>query len=53
MTVETITKFSGPAAKLWAIIPADKKKLLLSNVWRGACRHSVTTRNFTGPGNPA
>ena len=48
MTIESIPKFTGPAAKLWATIPADKKKLLLSNVWCGKCRHGVTITNFTG-----
>jgi hypothetical protein len=35
MTIETIPKFTGPAAKLWASIPSPSKKLLLSNVWCG------------------
>ena len=29
-------------------IPDDTKKALLSNVWCGGCRHSVTIKNFTG-----
>ncbi|MEO7338332.1 MAG: hypothetical protein ABIV63_17300 [Caldimonas sp.] len=48
MTVESIPKFTVPAGKLWAAVPADYKKLLLSNVWCGECRHAVTIRNFFG-----
>ncbi len=48
MTIESIPKFTGPAAKLWATIPSHSKKLLLSNVWCGKCRHEVTITNFSG-----
>lgn len=48
MTVESIPTFTVPAAKLWAAIPADMKKKLLSNVWCGKCRHEVTITNFSG-----
>ncbi len=48
MNVESIPKFTDPAAKLWATIPADTKKLLLANVWCSKCRHGVTITNFTG-----
>jgi len=48
MPVESIPKFTGPAAKLWATVPVDTKKLLLSNVYCGKCRHGVTISNFTG-----
>ncbi|MFH2211827.1 MAG: hypothetical protein ABIJ01_09335 [Pseudomonadota bacterium] len=48
MSVESIPKFTAPAAKLWAAIPSDGKKLLLSNVWCSNCRHSVTITNFSG-----
>ena len=48
MTIESIPKFTEVAAKLWSTIPADKKKLLLSNVLCGKCRHAVTITNFTG-----
>jgi len=48
MNVESIPKFTDPAAKLWATVPAHAKKLLLSNVWCGTCRHEVTITNFTG-----
>lgn len=48
MTVESIPTFTAPAAKLWAAIPADVKKMLLSNVWCGKCRHEVTITNFSG-----
>ena len=48
MTIESIPKFTGPAAKLWATIPSHSKKLLLSNVWCGKCRHAVTITNFSG-----
>jgi hypothetical protein len=48
MNIESIPKFTDPAAKLWASIPTETKKLLLSNVWCGKCRHEVTITNFTG-----
>lgn len=48
MTVESIPKFTDPAAKLWSTIPAETKKLLLANVWCGTCRRGVTITNFTG-----
>jgi hypothetical protein len=48
MNLESIPKFTRPAAKLWATVPAHAKKLLLSNVWCGNCRHEVTITNFTG-----
>lgn len=48
MTIESIPKFTTLAAKLWASIPSDSKKLLLSNVWCGKCRHDVTIINFSG-----
>jgi hypothetical protein len=48
MPIESIPKFTTPAAKLWAAIPSDTKKLLLANVWCGKCRHAVTITNFSG-----
>lgn len=48
MTIESIPKFTDPAAKLWANISSHNKKLLLSNVWCGKCRHEVTITNFSG-----
>lgn len=48
MSIESIPKFTATAAALWATIPADTKKELLSNVWCGKCRHEVTISNFTG-----
>jgi len=46
--IESNLQFTGPAAALWAALPADTKKQLLSNVWCGKCRHEVAIRNFTG-----
>lgn len=46
--IESIQKFTTPAAKLWATIPSDSKKLLLSNVWCGKCRDETTIANFSG-----
>jgi hypothetical protein len=46
--MESIPQFTTPAAKLWANIPTDCKKQLLSNVWCGKCRHEVTITNFSG-----
>jgi hypothetical protein len=48
MTVESIPSFIDPAAKLWAKIPPDTKKLLLANVWCSKCRDETTITNFTG-----
>ncbi|WP_084181195.1 hypothetical protein [Polaromonas glacialis] len=48
MSIESISKFTGAAAELWAAIPADIKKKLISNVLCGKCRHEVTISNFTG-----
>ena len=48
MSVESIPNFTDPAAKLWSTIPIETKKLLLSNVYCGKCRHGVTITNFTG-----
>ena len=48
MSIESFPKFTGPAAELWAAIPAEAKKQLLSNVWCGKCRHEITITNFTG-----
>ncbi len=48
MTIESIPKFTAPAAKLWATIPNHTKRLLLSKVWCGKCRHAVTITNFSG-----
>lgn len=48
MTIESIPKFTAPAAKLWSTIPSHTKKLLLSNVWCGKCRHEVAITNFSG-----
>ena len=48
MHIESIPKFTDPAAKLWATLSADTKKQLLANVYCGKCRHGVTITNFTG-----
>lgn len=48
MNVESIPKFTRPAAKLWAKVPAHVKKLLLSNVWCVQCPHGVTITNLIG-----
>jgi hypothetical protein len=48
MPIESIPKFSAPAAKLWATFSNDKRKQFLSNVWCGKCRHEVTITNFSG-----
>lgn len=46
--IESTSKFTAPAAKLWANIPADTRKLLLSNVWCGKCRDETTITNLSG-----
>ncbi len=48
MTIELIPQFTEPAAKLWAVIPADAKKKILANVWCSKCQHGVTITHFTG-----
>ena len=48
ITIESIPKFTAPAAKFWAKMPKDVRKLYLSNVWCGKCRHEVTITNFSG-----
>jgi hypothetical protein len=42
----SLSKFLQPAAKLWAIIPIDVRKILLSDVWCLKCRYEVTITNF-------
>jgi uncharacterized CHY-type Zn-finger protein len=48
MPIESLPKFTPPAAKLWAAIPSDTRKQLLSNVWCGKCQHEVTITNYSG-----
>jgi hypothetical protein len=48
MAIDSIPKFTVAAAKLWAAVPIDTRKVLLSNVWCGKCRHAVTITNFSG-----
>lgn len=48
MTIESIPKFTAPAAKLWAKMSKDVRKQYLSNVWCGKCQHEVTITNFSG-----
>ena len=48
MPIKSIPKFTSPAAKLWASVPNNSKKLLLSNVWCSKCRHEVTIINYSG-----
>jgi len=48
MTVDSIPNFTAAASKLWEAIPAATRKMLLSNVWCGKCRHAVTITNFSG-----
>jgi len=48
MSPESFPKFTAPATKLWAKIPEQHKKLLLSNVWCWKCKHEVIISNFSG-----
>jgi hypothetical protein len=48
MPIESIPKFTPPAAKLWEGIPPDTRKKLLSNIWCGDCRHEVAITKFSG-----
>jgi hypothetical protein len=47
MTVESLPTFTPPAAKLWAAIPSDSRKKLLSNVYCSKCGMTTIT-NFSG-----
>lgn len=48
MNVENIPKFTRPAAKLWAKVPSEFKKRLLSKLWCAQCCGAVTITDFTG-----
>ena len=48
MSIAHLPTFTPAATELWASVPADIQKKLLSNVWCGQCRREVTIRNFTG-----
>ena len=48
MSLESIPKFTPPAAKLWSAVSAENKKLLLANVWCGRCSDATIITNFTG-----
>lgn len=48
MTIESVPKFTTPAAKLLATIPADAKSKILTNIWCSKCQHGVTITNFSG-----
>jgi len=48
MSIAHLPKFTPEATALWANVPADIQKKLLSNVWCSQCRREVTIRNFTG-----
>jgi len=47
MTIETLPTFTRPAAKLWAAMPRDIRKLLLTNVYCSKCGMTTIT-NFSG-----
>jgi hypothetical protein len=46
--IESVPKFTSPAAKLWAAIPSDAKTKILTIVWCSKCQHGVTITNFSG-----
>ncbi len=48
MTVESFPEFTRPARQRWDSIPADLRQRILSNVWCGHCRTSVTITHFRG-----
>ena len=48
MSKEAYPKLSLSAAKLWAAIPPETCKHLVSNVWCGNCLHDVTITEITG-----
>ncbi len=48
MPIEPLPSFTPQARQLWDAIPAEHRPKLLSNVWCGKCRESVTITNFTG-----
>jgi hypothetical protein len=48
MNNKSLPKFTAPASKLWASIPANIQKKLLSNVWCARCGHEITIINSSG-----
>ena len=48
MTISKLPQFSTKAAKFWAAIPAEIKKIILANVFCSRCRGAVSIVNFTG-----
>ena len=48
MTTKPTPQFTDAAAQLWATVPADTQKQLLSNVWCASCGRGVIIKNFTG-----
>jgi len=48
MTIEALPTFTKPARQRWESIPANIRQRLLSNIWRGPCRHETTITNFSG-----
>lgn len=48
MAIDSLPRFTVPAARLWATIPGTAKKTILSNVWCARCRHDVTITNYSG-----
>ncbi len=48
MSVESLPKFTGPAARLWAKLPREMRKLYISNVWCKNCGSRVAITDFTG-----
>lgn len=47
MTVESLPTFTSAAVKLWAAIPSQIRKKLLSNVYCSKCA-MMTITNFSG-----
>jgi len=48
MIIESLPKSPPDTAKLWAAIPAETRKHLLSDVWGGKCQHEVRITNYSG-----
>lgn len=48
MTIESLPRFTAPAAKRWKAIPETVRRVQLSNIWCGQCRQETTITNFSG-----
>jgi hypothetical protein len=48
LPAEQPTLFSTEACNIWNSIPADKKALILKNIWCPHCSRATTIQEFSG-----